>query len=290
MRDSWSLTGGDLIAPGLTAVTDLGGGTMYEVWLAFDERLHSLVVIKMLRPAQVDAPSSREGFRREVGMLDRLEHPGIVRMFSFDQMLSFNDDIERPHLVLEYVDGPTLSALIGTHGAVPMHQLLPLALELCSALHYLHAEGVCHLDLKPSNIIMGAPAKLVDLSLAMETKVAAEIDYPIGSDEYMAPEQCAPGERGRMGAASDVWGLGATLFRAAAGYRAFDREPQWAQLNDAPRALPSSVPPALASIIYACLAPEPDDRPTPAEIFDRVEPLMTSLPKAWLSGFSLSRR
>jgi len=284
MRNSWNLTGGDQIAPGLTAVTDLGGGTMYEVWLAFDERIHTLVVVKMLRPEHVDVPSSREGFRREVEMLDRLEHPSIVRMFSFD------DDSERPHLVLEYIDGPTLSALIGNHGAVPMHQLLPVALELCSALHYLHAEGVCHLDLKPSNIIMGAPAKLVDLSLAMETKVAAEVDYPIGSDEYMAPEQCAPGERGQMGAASDVWALGATLFRAAAGYRAFDREPQWAQLNDAPHALPSSVPTAMASIIFDCLTSKPDDRPAPAEIFDRVEPLMTALPKAWLSGFSLSRR
>jgi serine/threonine-protein kinase len=284
MSNTWSLTGGDQIAPGLTAVTDLGGGTMYEVWLAFDESLHSLVVVKMLRPAHVDAASSREGFRREIEMLERLQHPSIVRMFSYD------DETARPYLVLEYVDGPTLSSLISTHGALPVHQVLPLALELGSALHYLKSEGICHLDVKPSNVVMGAPAKLVDLSLAMEAKVAAELDYPVGTDEYMAPEQCAPGERGQMGTASDVWALGGTLFRAAAGHRAFEREPRWEQLHAEPRPLPDSVPPALASIILDCLTPEPDERPEPAEVFARVEPLMAALPKAWLSGFSLSRR
>lgn len=107
MSHVWGLTEGDPIAPGLTAVADLGGGTMYEVWLAFDERLHTLVVVKMLRPAGVDVPSSRHGFEREIEMLERLRHPSIVRMFSHDAQAL------RPHVVLEYVDGPTLSSLIG---------------------------------------------------------------------------------------------------------------------------------------------------------------------------------
>src|SRR5688500_20160698 len=95
---------------------------------------------------------------------------------------------------------------------------------------------------------MVAPAKLIDLSVAMDAPAAAALDHPNGTDEYMAPEQCEPGARGVVGPASDVWAFGATMFRAAAGYRAFDREPRWAQLRDEPLPLPSTVPPAFAAV------------------------------------------
>lgn len=281
MSSTWDLAGGDLIAPGLTAVSPVGGGTVFEAWLAFDERLHTPVVVKIVRPDHVDDPLSRLGFVREAEMLQRLNHPGIVRMFAFGH------DDDRPHLVLENIDGPSLSALIRIHGALPAHQLLPLGLELAAAMHYLRGENVCHLDIKPSNIIMGAPAKLIDLSVAMDTNAAAALDHPIGTDEYMAPEQCEPGAHGVVGPASDVWAFGATMFRAAAGYRAFDREPRWAQLRDEPLPLPSTVPPAFAAIISDCLAVDPDARPEPAGIAARLEPLIAALPAARLSGFSI---
>ena len=284
MTETWGLAEGDLIAPGLAAVADLGGGNLYEVWLAFDERLHTLVVAKMLRPSHLDVDSSRQAMAREVAMLQRLQHPSVVRMFGHDL------DAPKPHFTLEYIDGPTLSSLIRTHGALPVHQLLPLALELASALHYLGTENAVHLDLKPSNVIMGAPAKLVDLSIAMDATAAAEIDYPLGSDEYMAPEQCVPGTHGQMGPASDVWGLGATLYRAATGVRPFHREPRWSQLYDEPMPMPPTVAPPVAAIILDCMAPDPADRPSPAEITARIEPMMEALPTAWLSGFSLMRR
>ena len=136
---------------------------------------------------------------------------------------------------------------------------------------------------------MGAPAQLVDFSLAMGHDEAAALDHAAGSDEYMAPEQCLPGERGTVGAASDVWGLGATLFRAAAGYRAFDREPRWAQLTDAPKALPAHAPRGMGELVLACLAPDPADRPTPRDVAVAVEPMIAVLPSARLSGFSLRR-
>lgn len=284
MSDTWGLAEGDAIAPGLAAVADLGGGNLYEVWLAFDERLHTLVVAKMLRPSHLDVESSRQAMARETGMLQRLQHPSIVRMFGHDL------DAPKPYMTLEYIDGPTLSSLIRTHGALPVHQLLPLALELASALHYLGTEDAVHLDLKPSNVIMGAPAKLVDLSIAMDATTAAGIDYPLGSDEYMAPEQCVPGTHGQMGLASDVWGLGATLYRAATGVRPFHREPRWSQLYDEPMPMPPTVAPPVAAIILDCMAPDPADRPLPAEIVARIEPMMEALPTAWLSGFSLMRR
>lgn len=282
MSDTWGLAGGDLIAPGLTAVKSVGGGDIYEAWLAFDERLYAPVIVKVMRPGHVGVESSRVGLLREVEMLSRLSHPGVVRLFAYD------DEADRPYLVLENIDGPNLSSLISKHGYVPLHQLLPLGLELSSALHYLRGNNVCHLDIKPSNVIMGAPAKLIDLSVAMDDRDAAALDHPVGSDEYMAPEQCVPGDRGQVGPASDVWGWGATMFRAAAGFRAFAREPRWAQLTDEPYEFPHFVPRELAQLILACLQHDPAARPAPIDIAQALEPMMEQLPQARLSGFKIT--
>lgn len=274
-------TGGEQLAPGLTGLKELGGGVSYEAWLAFDERLLAPVVVKIIRPHLVEDAATLAAYRRELELLSSLSHPGIARLFAYD------DEAERPYLVIEHVDGPTLSALISRFGHLPEHQLLAVAVDLCSALHYVHGLDLCHLDIKPSNIVVGAPAKLIDFSIAMSSADAAALTYPVGSDEYMPPEQCLPGERGTVGYASDVWSLGASLFRAAAGFRAFDREPRWAQLTDEPHVLPHFVNPEFAGIIGDCLSPDAAERPTPREIADRLDPLVANLPKARLSGFSI---
>lgn len=97
-------------------------------------------------------------------MLERLQHPVVVR--GFDAVLGGS----RPHLVLEHLEGPRLSTLVRRHGPLPPEQLIPLALQLCSALHYLAAEGVAHLDLKPANTIMSGSPRLIDLSVAMSAE------------------------------------------------------------------------------------------------------------------------
>ena len=273
--------GGESIAPGLVPLKELGGGLVYEAWLAFDERLLAPVVVKQMRVEHAHDQDSLAGFRRELELLSSIAHPGIARLFSYD------DECERPYLVVEHVDGPTLSGLISSYGHLPQHQLLPLGADLASSLHYLHGRDLCHLDLKPSNVVMGAPARLIDFSIAMSVHEAALLDHPVGSDEYMAPEQCVPGERGVPGPASDVWAFGATMFRAAAGRRAFEREPRWRQLTDEPHQLPHHVGEPMSRLILDCLAPIAADRPTPREIVDRIDPLLGALPKARLAGFSL---
>ena len=272
---------GEHIAPGLTGVRELGGGSMYEAWLSFDERLQAPVVVKRVRDHLREDAATMDTYRRELEILSSLSHPGIARLFSYD------DECAQPYLVIEHVDGPTLSKLIATHGHLPEHQLLPLVVDLCSALHYLHGSDVVHLDLKPSNIVMGAPARLIDFSVAMSTTDAAALDHPVGSDEYMAPEQCEPGLRGQMGAPSDVWGIAASVFRAAAGFRAFDRDPRWAQLHDEPKRLPGFVDPALGDLLADCLVHDPAARPTPLQIIERVDPMLAALPQARLSGFTI---
>ena len=100
-------------------------------------------------------------------------------------------------------------------------QYLPLAIDLASALHYFRHLGQVHLDVKPSNIIMGSPARLIDLSVMRSVEEQRRLDHVIGTDAYLSPEQADPGRLGAPGPPSDVWGLGATLFHAIAGDRPY---------------------------------------------------------------------
>ncbi len=284
LQTKWGLAEGDEIVPGRSALRRLGGGNHYEAYLAFDERLHAIVVAKLVRPHLVEDPRTLSGLAAEAAMLDRLDHPVIVR--AFDAVL----EGPRPHLVLEHLEGPRLSTLIRRYGPLPPEQLIPLALQLCSAIHYLAAEGVVHLDLKPANTIMTGPPRLIDLSVALDVDAAARLDRPIGTDSYMAPEQCDPAGRGPVGPPADVWGLGATLYRAASGERPFpgaDKEAddpleRWPQLTAAPD--PDRLPAAVADPILACLRPDPSERALPAEVAESLEPVLRAQSKPRLSG------
>lgn len=286
---SWGLAPGDPLADELIAMRLLGGGTAYEAYLAFDEILHAPVVVKVVRPDLVDDPATLRGLEREAQMLADLAHPAIVRRFGVQL------DGPRPHLILENLDGPRLSTLVREHGALPVQQLLPLALELASALHYLRVRDVVHLDVKPSNVIMGAPARLIDLSIARRTEAAAALDDVVGTDDYLAPEQADPQGYGVPSPASDVWGLGATLYHAACGYAPYAPgregdalEVRYPQLTNRPRPMPYFVEVDVAELVYRCMAPDPGDRPTPREVAQAVEPLMEAMPRARLSGFRIS--
>ena len=92
---------------------------------------------------------------------------------------------------------------------------MPLVIEIGSALAYLHDEGFVHTDVKPQNLIMGAPLRLIEISIARPFAELSSMRGPIGTDAYMAPERCLEDGLGRAGPATDVWGLGATLYEAA---------------------------------------------------------------------------
>lgn len=277
-KDSWHLAEGDSITPELTAMRLLGGGSSYEAYLAFDEITYAPVVVKVLRPGRVHEESSLRGLAREVAALADVNHPVVVRG------LRHALDGERPHVVLEHIDGPRLSSLIRRHGPLQQQQYLPLALDICSALHYLRHVDHVHLDIKPSNIIMGAPARLIDLSVARRVDRAAALTARIGTDFYMAPEQVEPGSVGVPGPASDVWGLGATLFEVIAGYRAFDDvTDHYPQLDEEPYELPETVPSEVAKVVYAALAKDPAHRPLPHEIAGALEPVLARQPRARLT-------
>lgn len=276
---SWHLDEGDRITPELTVLRRLGGGYAYEVFLAFDEITYVAVVVKVVRPDQVGDEHTLRGLRREVEALALVNHPVVVKGLRYDL------EHERPHVVLQHIEGPRLSSLIRRHGRLQEQQYLPLAIEVAAALHYLRGVDLLHLDIKPSNVIMAAPARLIDLSIARTPELAAR-GKQLGTDYYMSPEQADPGTHGAPTFASDVWGLGATLFHAVAGYRAFDTGSEdaeelagrYPQLVDEPYDLPDQVPGPVREVIAASLHQDPGKRPLPSEIVDAFEPVLAGLP------------
>jgi len=266
----------------------LGGGSEFDVYLVWDERRLAIMVAKLLRPHLIADTDALRRLRREADALKRFAHPIIVR--GFDAVF----DGPHPHLLIEHLEGSTLRRIIRKGGRLPMEQLLPLALNVAAALHYLAAEGWVHLDVKPDNIVMGIPPRLIDLSVARPLEDAARLHSPLGTDAYMAPEQCDPGSFApSVGSPADVWGLGATLHHAISGEVPFPRAPgatdspellvRYPQLKDTPRSLPRKTA-ALSALIAAAMRPEPERRPSAAELAIGLEPLVDALPRKMTLG------
>jgi eukaryotic-like serine/threonine-protein kinase len=276
-RESWDFAEGDEIAPGRSVLKLLGGGHVYEAYLVWDDKLFAVMVAKMLRPNRLD---DLRDLRREAEALDELAHPVLLR--GFGAVL----EGPHPHVLVEHLEGPTLRRLIRRSGPLPAQQVLPLALHVASSLHYMASEERVHLDVKPENIVMGIPPRLIDFSLVRSFERARRITGWIGTRAYMPPEQCAPGEAGEIGPWSDVWGLGATLYHAIAGKTPFSRggDDQFPQLEEDVRDWPVRVPEDLSQAVLACLRKDPAARPTAAELALSLQPQVAALPRKLLLG------
>jgi serine/threonine protein kinase len=267
----WGFGIGDEIFPGRRVVESLGGGKTYEVYIVQDASCAVLLVAKVLRPHHVHRERARRAMAREAALLQRAEHPVIVRGVGAEL------DAEHPHILLEHVPGDTLRNVLKRAGRLPVERALHVALHVASALQHLATLQLVHLDVKPGNVVMSAPPRLIDLSIARPYEDAARVRMPIGTDAYMAPEQIdVPARAAEIGAATDVFGLGATLFHAVTGRRPFPRpkgardsaDPavRWPQIVGPPAPLPRDVPGALAAVLRAMLDPDPRARPAPGEV------------------------
>lgn len=285
---SWEFEEGEEIHPGRAVLRTIGGGSRYQVCLVWDEALFALAVAKVLRPDQASDGKALRDLEREAAALAALAHPTLVR--SFDAVLTG----ERPHLLIEHLEGPSLRRLIRRDGAIPLQQLLPLTAHVAGALQYMAGAGYVHLDVKPDNIVMGLPPRLIDLSIARTLDRAARTDGPLGTDPYMAPEQCVPRDAAAapIGPPADAWGLGATLFHAVSGEKPFPAgsgeygPERFPQLSEEPRPLPDRIPADLAALILELLDRDPARRPSCGEAVERLQPLVAELPRK----MRLSRR
>lgn len=281
----WHLGEREEIAPGRTAVRLLGSSNVHDVYAAWDDTILGVVAVKMLRPASVGDERARRALAAEAAALRALSHPSFPRCF--DAVL----EGDRPHLVLELVEGPRLSTLIRRQGRLGVEQAIPLILQLASAIHYIATTGSVHLDVKPKNVMMAPPPRLIDLSVARTIERARATEHPVGTDRYMAPEQCGTGLAHEMGHATDVWGVGVTMFESLAGHRPFPEGDHTAsgparfpQLVQEPGSLPRDVPEPLASLIRSSMERVPSDRPTAAEIVHELDALTEAIPPQPILG------
>jgi serine/threonine protein kinase len=276
----WAFEEGAEIAAGRYALSLLGGGHRFEAYLAWDDELHHVVVAKLLRPHLVTRASALAGLRAEAEAIWTLQHPVLLRCFDLVT------DGPRPHLVLEHLEGPRLSTLLRRGGRLAIEQVVPLGVQVASALVYMHNRGYVHLDVKPRNIIMGAPPQLIDLSVARRIEDARRAVDPIGTDAYMAPEQCRPAALGPMGPQSDVWGWGVTMYEALTGATPFPRvsgatseSDRFPQLHLEPAPFPKDIPPPLRDLVGSCLRQRPEERPDQRDVTAELETLMAALPR-----------
>ena len=281
-------------------------GGLGEVFVAFDSELNRSVAVKELQAQRAHDPGSQARFLLEAEVTGRLEHPGIVPVYS----LSRHAD-GRPYYAMRLIEGGTLrdaierfhlrdTASTGREGReLAFRRLLRSVIDACNAVAYAHSRGVVHRDLKPENIMLGrfgetlvvdwgiakshlgavgggdeapsADGLLADLSMTQPGSM-------IGTPRYMSPEQAA-GDLDRVGPASDVYSLGAILYCVLVGHDAFPDGDTPTVLDrvcrgifPAPRRLRRSIDPALEAICLKAMSLDPQDRyPTALDLANELE-------------------
>ncbi|MCO5169674.1 MAG: serine/threonine protein kinase [Planctomycetes bacterium] len=249
-----------------TLLERAGAGGMGVVYRARHDATGALHAVKALLPG-ADAEDLLR-FRREAEAMAAVEgHPHVLRVHSVGV------DGRRPFLAMAWAPGGSLADRLQA-GPLPVDEVVALGRALASGLAHLHARGVLHRDLKPENVLhdeQGAP-RLADFGLArlQQAEALTATGDVLGTPAYMAPEQ-AEGRRD-LDARTDVYGLGAVLYRALTGRPPHAGATSMAALLAAlaaapppPRALRPDVPPWLEAVVLKALAPAPDQRWPSAE-------------------------
>lgn len=240
----------------------IGRGGMGKVWRAHDEVLHRVVAVKELTAGRFVGEADRlvlhARTQKEARAAARITHPGVVTVHD---VLEHDD---RPWIVMQYVDGPSLADAAKESGPIDPHEAARIGLHVLGALRAAHAAGVLHRDVKPGNVLLARDGRVLitDFGIA-----AIEGDATItrtgelvGSIDYLAPERVRGGD---PGPASDLWSLGATLYTAVEGTSPFRRTSPISTMQ----AVVAEEPPypekagPLASVIVALLRKDPDQRP-----------------------------
>jgi serine/threonine-protein kinase len=268
-------------------------GGLGAVSVALDSELNREVALKQILDHHADDPTSRQRFLQEAQITGGLEHPGIVPVYGLGTY-----DGGRPFYAMRFVKGDSLKdAIARFHSeegltrdagrrSMELRRLIRRFLDVCNAIGYAHDRGVLHRDIKPDNVIVGKHGEtlLIDWGLAKATgRPDSTADEPplrpslasgsaetlpgsaLGTPAYMSPEQ-ARGDLDAVGAHSDVYSLGATLYCLLTGKAPFEGETdevlRRVRTGDfpAPRRLDPSIDPALEALCLKAMATRPEDR------------------------------
>lgn len=252
----------------------LGGGGMGEVFRAEHALLRRPAAVKLIRSDRAGDPANLARFEREVQATASLSHPNTIQIFDYGRT-----DDGTFYYVMEYLDGPTLEALVQTDGPLPAGRAIYLLRQVCMALREAHAVGLIHRDIKPSNVIVTRRGglhdvtKLLDFGLVRAHAGAVgevaitqtQTGTLAGTPAYMSPEQAQGHER--LGPRSDIYSLGATAYFLVTGRGPFAGRSHVAVLAahiyespEPPDRLCPNVPADFQEVVLRCLAKNPDDR------------------------------
>jgi serine/threonine-protein kinase len=262
----------------------LGSGGFGTVYLAEDTWIGKKVALKVPHRQSVNFGE----LLREPRLLASLNHPNIVAVLTAEKQDSVF------FIVMEYVTGETLEAIIGRDGALEMSRALDITCQICNAVDHAHRQGVLHRDLRPANIMISdnGMVKVADFGTSRFLELAAIGTTVIGSPPYMAPEQF----HGRATFASDIYSLGVTMYQMMTGVLPY-QTPAPADLErlmrgemvSPPRMRNARIPQRVNDIILKAMAPDASeryqraadvledllgaDRPTPRRTTDRPGPV-----------------
>ena len=250
---------------GFRIVRPIGDGSTGTVYLA-EASQGGLVAIKLLAPELSREDRFRQRFLRESQIAAGLDGPHVVRT------VASGEEAGRLYLVMEYVDGTDLRALLRQEGSFPPERAVRLVEHVAEALDAAHAAGLVHRDVKPGNILVTSPegveeARICDFGLARHVSSVSSLTGErgfVGTIDYVPPEQIA-GET--IDARADVYALGCVLFECLTGERPFARDSElsvvYAHLNESPPRVSDvrpELPAAFDTVIRKALAKNPDER------------------------------
>lgn len=250
-------------------------GGMAEIWEVTKEGVEVPIVMKVPLILDGDDPTMIVGFEQEQMILPRLSGPHVPKIFGL------GDFSAQPYIVMERIHGESLLERF-KQAPIPMDELIDCSARIATALASLHRQDVCHLDIKPSNIMFrkrnedgsGGEAVFIDFGLSRHLKLpdllAEEFRVPMGTAPYIAPEQVL---KVREEPRSDIFALGAMMYALGTGERPFGNPKHTTKallrrLFDAPtppRHLNSKMPGYLQEIILRCLEVRPERRYPTAE-------------------------
>jgi hypothetical protein len=238
----------------------LASGGMGRVWRARDTLLERPVAVKVLRSELAGDATFRARFRAEAQHTAALHHPHIASVFDYGEQEVEGECVA--YLVMELVEGETLSTLLEREGRLDPARTLDVLRQTAAALAAAHAAGVVHRDVKPGNVLVGndGTVKIADFGIARSASSVplTGTGQVVGTAHYLSPEQA---EGAKASPASDVYAFGAVAYECLTGRRAFDGENSvqiaLKQIREEPLPLPAEIPPGIRAVVERAMAKDP---------------------------------